>query len=194
MVVVWLAAAVAAYGDQNKPKEKKPPAPKAVLPPAAKVEQPKNPGGPSAAGGVPKAPGRLPNPDNPFARLRAMTPEQRERILEQLTPKQQANARKMLENFDKLPDAQKKRQLSWADEFYSLAPDKQQLVRTQMSAMNALPAERLQAVRAAYARLSNGTPEDRADLLAKPQFQKRFSPEELQMLTVLSEYYPLPKK
>ncbi len=188
--VVWLGTAIAGYADQNKPP--KAPKPPKNPPPTAKIEHPGGPN-PAVAGGVPKGAGKLPNPDNPIARLRAMTPEQRERAIEKLTPQQQVNARRMLENFDKQNDAQKQKQLGWANEFYGLPPDKQGLVRAQIKAMNALPPDRLREVRGAYARLSNVTPEKRAEILARPQFQKRFSPEELQMLTVLPEYWPLPK-
>ena len=80
------------------------------------------------------------------------------------------------------------------DEFYKLPPDKQQLVRQQRTAFNHLPDDRKIAVRAAYANLSNMTPEERAARLARPQFQQRFSPEELEILSVLSEYLPLPKR
>jgi hypothetical protein len=189
---VWLGTAIASYADQNKPP-KEPKLPKNP-PAAAKIERPTGPNAGVVGGGAPKGVGKLPNPDNPIARLRAMTPEQRERAIEKLTPQQQVNARRMLENFDKQNDAQKQKQLGWANEFYSLPPDKQGLVRAQIKAMNALPPDRLREVRSAYARLSNSTPEQRAEILARPQFQKRFSPEELQMLTVLPEYWPLPKQ
>ncbi len=194
--VVWLFTAVGVSADQNKPKN--PPPPKPAPPPAAaKVEAWKGGGGPAggrgaAGGGAPKA-RNLPVPGNPIELLRAMTPEQRERALEKFPPDRQAQIRKGLENFDKQNEAQKQRQLQELDEFYKLPSDKQQLVRQQRKAFNALPDDRKIAVRAAYANLSKMTPEDRAARLARPQFQERFSPEELQILSVLSEYLPLPK-
>jgi hypothetical protein len=190
--VVWLCAVPVICADQNKPKN---PTLKAPPRATAKIVPPKVPkveGG--ARGGVPKGAAKLPNPENPIEVLRRLTPEERERVLEKYPPKQQANIRKRLENFDNLPEAQKQRQLGWTDEFYRLPPDKQQLVRQQIRAFNALPPERLAAVRAAYARLSKASPEERAEILARPQFQARFSPEELQMLRVLPEYWPLPAR
>ncbi len=194
--VVWLCAAASVYADQNKPKN--PPAPKSA-PVAAKVPPHQNGGaanGGNPAGGVPKGVGKLPPPpdNNPADWLRTMTPEQRERVIEKFLPQQQVNIRKRLANFDNLPDAQKQRQLQRYDEFQALPPDKQQLVRQQMNAFNALPDDRRAAVKAAYVRLSNSTPDDRANILARPQFRSRFSSEELQMLSVLPEYYPLEKK
>jgi hypothetical protein len=193
--VVWLFGAIAIASDQTKPKNppaaKAAPPPKSTPPPAAKWQGggPNNPGG-----GTPKGARNLPVPGNPIELLRAMTPEQRERALEKFPPDRQAQIRKGLENFDKQSDAQKQRQLQQLDEFYKLPPDKQQLVRQQRQAFNALPDDRKIAVRAAYANLSKMTPEERADRLARPQFQQRFSPEELQILSVLSEYLPLPEK
>jgi hypothetical protein len=188
--VVWLAVAVAAYADQNKPPKKQPAPPKNPPPPAAKVETPHGPNPGGGGGGAPKAP-RLPNVDNPVLRLRAMTPEQRERVLERLQPKQQENIRKALENFDKQPEAQKERQMENLKRLWSLPADKQQVVKEQINAYNALPEERKQALRQPYVRLSRATPQERAEILSRPQFQSRFSPEELQMLTVLPEYWPL---
>jgi Protein of unknown function (DUF3106) len=193
-VVVWLFGAVAIASDQNKPKNPPPPKaapqPKAAPPPAAKWKG----GGPNPSGGTPKGARNLPVPGNPIELLRAMTPEQRERALEKFPPDRQAQIRKGLENFDKQNEAQKQRQLQQLDEFYKLPPDKQQLVRQQRQAFNALPDDRKIAVRAAYANLSKMTPEERADRLARPQFQQRFSPEELKILSVLSEDLPLPAK
>jgi hypothetical protein len=126
--------------------------------------------------------------------LRSMTPEQRERVLEKFPPTQQAKMREQLAKFDSLPEAQKQRQLQFYDEFWKLAPDKQSMVRTQIKAFEQLPDDRKLAVKNAYARLSRETPEGRADILNRPNFRNRFSPEELQILTVLPQYYPIPPR
>lgn len=187
---VWLCAAGSIRADQNKPKN--PPPPKPPPRAAAKPQPPKGRGNP--AGGAPKGAGKLADPYNPIQVLRQLSPEERERVLERYPPKQQENIRKRLQNLDNMPEAQKQRQLGFMDEFYRLPPDKQQQVRREMNAFNALPADRIAAVRAAYARLSKATPEEREQILARPQFQERFSPEELQILRVLPEYWPLPAK
>jgi hypothetical protein len=181
--MVWLGAVVAICADQKPPKN--PPAPKNA--PAAKPA-PEVP--PKKAGGAPKA--SLPNPDNPIDRLLRMTPEQRERAIEKFPPQQQANFRKRFENFDKQTAAQKQRQLEHLDEFWSLPPDKQKLVRDQINAFKTLPEDRLAIVKQAYVRLSRSTPEERETILARPQFRSRFTPAELQILSVLPQYYPAP--
>jgi len=188
--VVWLGAVVAVCADQTKPP-KNPPPPKPA--PAAKPgPPPPNKAGGIPAGGIPKAQTSLPNPDNPIDRLLRMTPEQRERAIEKFPPQQQANFRKRFESFDKLTEAQKQKQLALLDEFWSLPPDKQKLARDQMNAFKALPEDRREEVKKAYVMLSRMTPDDRIARLAKPQFRSRFTPAELQILTVLPEYYPAP--
>jgi hypothetical protein len=184
--VVWLGVMVAVCADQTKPP-KPPPPPKnpPAAKPAAKVP-------PNNAGGAPKGQATLANPDNPVDRLLRMPPQQRERAIEKLPPQQQANIRKRLENFDKQTEAQKQRQLEHLDEFWTLPPDKQKLVRDQMNAFKALPEARREEVKRAYVRLSRETPEGRDTILARPQFRNRFTPAELQMLTVLPQYWPAP--
>jgi hypothetical protein len=194
--VVWLGIAGATYADQNKPA-KNPPAPKPPPPAAAKVEPPRGGGGPAAVaaggGGVPKAAPKIPNPGNdPIDRLLKMSPEAREAALEKLPEPRQTNLRNKFANFDKLNEAQKQRRLEPLKALWDLPPDKRQLVVQQIAAMNKLPPDRFLEVRQAYIHLSKQTPEDRADILARPQFQRRFSPEELQILKVLPEDWPWP--
>jgi hypothetical protein len=184
--VVWLGALVAACADQTKPAKPAPPPKPAPAAKPAKEAPPNNPGG------APKGRATLPNPDNPIDRLLRMTPEQRERAIEKFPPQQQANFRKRFENFDKQTEAQKQRQLQHLDEFWTLPPDKQNLVRDQINAFKALPEDRLVIVRQAYVRLSGSTPDEREAILARPQFRARFTPAELQILTVLPQYYPAP--
>jgi hypothetical protein len=181
--VVWLGAAIAICGPQEQPGSATPPKSQ----PAAKpVPAPVNKGG-----GAPKKTS-LPNPDNPIERLLRMAPEQRELAIEKFPPDQQANFRKQFENFDKQTEAQKQRQLEHLDQFWSLPPDKQKLVRAQMNAFKELPEDRREEVKKAYVTLSSLTPEEREVRLARPQFRNRFTPAELQMLMVLPQYWPAP--
>ena len=91
---------------------------------------PSNPAVEKGAGRRGAAGNRLPRPlGNPVQRLMAMTPEQRERVLEKLPARQQANIRQRLENFDKLPPAEKTRRLQLFQEFSNLPPEKQEKLR-----------------------------------------------------------------
>jgi len=184
--MVWLGALVAVCADQTKPP-KPPPAPK--NPPAAKPAPHAPPNNP---GGAAKGAAKMGNPDNPIDRLLRMSPEQRESAIEKFPPQQQANFRKRFENFDKQTEAQKERQLQKLNELWSLPPDKHQMVAQQILAFDALPEDRRILVRQAYVRLSRSTPEEREAILARPQFRSRFTPGELQILSVLPQYYPAP--
>jgi hypothetical protein len=183
--VVWLGAAATLFAAQKPPKSPPPPKPQPAAKPAAQPA-------PNNGGGMPKPPAKMANPANPVFRLFQMPPEERERAIEKLPPKQQENMRKTLANFDNKPQAEKDRELQKLNALWSLPPDKQALVSQQIKAFDALPNDRLPIVRQAYVRLSRSTPEERETILARPQFRSRFSPEELQILSVLPQYYPAP--
>jgi len=185
--VVWLGALVAVCSDQKPPKPPPPPKPPAAAAkPAAKV-----PGNNGGNGGAPKQT-TLASPDNPIDRLMRMSPEQRERAIEKFPAQRQADFRKRFEAFDRQTDEQKQRQLQQNDKFWSLPPERQRVVRDQINAFKALPEARREEVKKAYVALSRATPEERDARLARPQFRSRFSPAELQILTVLPEYWPAP--
>src|SRR4051812_15425966 len=104
---IWLCAtaALAAQGTDSNPSKGEPPSRNA---PArgdggatAKPGGIRNPEAPKGAGGP-----RLGAPGNPVERLMAMSPEQRERVLEKLPAREQANLRQRLDRFDKLPPAE----------------------------------------------------------------------------------------
>jgi len=76
--------------------------------------------------------------------------------------------------------------------FNSLPPEKQEVVTRQMRAFNALPEERQKDLKPVLQRLRL-MPEDRRNtLLNSEAFKNRFSTAELQMLTDISQNYPLP--
>jgi len=182
-VGLLLVAACVSLGAQPQPKGPKNP-PRA----AAKIPTTKNPEG------APKPGPRLGAPGNPVERLMAMQPEQRERVLEKLPPKQQANLRERLDRFDKLPAAERQRlNRLWAT-FNALPPEKQASVTRQMQAFNAMPDARRQELRPVLQRLRNMPEERRTKLLNSDEFKSRFSPSEWEMLSEISQNYPLPAK
>ena len=147
--------------------------------------QPRNAAGP-----------RLPNPlANPVQRMMAMSPEQRERILEKLPPQQQANIRQRLENFDRLPPAEKARRLQLFQRFSSLPVEKQQILERQLPAYNALPPEKKEILGfreiQQMARMSDS---ERQARLNSEELKSKFSPAELKMISDIAENYPFPGK
>jgi hypothetical protein len=152
-------------------------------------------GGPPKTENLKKGAPRMLNPGNgPVERLLAMSPEQRERVLEKLPPSKQTELRKRFEQFDKRPPEERERLLRQWKYLESLSPEKRDLLGRQMQAFNALPDERRVVLRRALNQLSRLTPEEREARLASEPFKSRFSTTELQMLSDLSDNFPVPGK
>lgn len=154
---------------------------------AAKSPGGRNPEAPKGGGAQ-----RLANPGNPVERLMAMPPEKREQVLEKLPPQQQANLRQRLDRFDKLPAAERARLNQMWNTFNSLPPEKQAIVTRQMQAFNNLPDARREELKPVLQRLRLMTEDKRNALLSSEAFKNRFSPTEVQMLSDISQNYPLP--
>jgi hypothetical protein len=163
---------------------------------ARRQAEPKNPPAASKpaqpSGGVPKAPAakgaqRLVNPGNVATRLFRMTPEERDRALEQLPPQQQENARNTLAWFDGLPKEQQAIQLRRLEHFAELPPARKAEVRQMVTAANQLPPDRKRAVGQALLRLQQLNDQEREAILRRPAFQNRFSLEELKIIIALAD-------
>jgi Protein of unknown function (DUF3106) len=139
---------------------------------------------------------RLPNPlANPVQRMMAMSPEQRERILEKLPPRQQANIRQRLDNFDRLPPGEKDRQLQLFQRFSSLPVEKQQILERQLPAYNALPPEKKEILGfREIQRLARMPESERQARLNSEELKSKFSAGELKMISDIAENYPFPGK
>jgi len=120
-----------------------------------------------------------------------MTPEQRERVLEKLPLRRQEALRKRFEQFDRRPAAERARLLHLWKQMESLPEEKRELLTRQMRAFNTLPQDRKAALRRAFNNLNKLTPAEREKRLGNPAFKSRFTAAELQMLSDLSENYPL---
>jgi Protein of unknown function (DUF3106) len=158
---------------------------------AAKAAGPKNAKNEAKAGGTPKKGGpALNNPLNPAQRLMQMTPEQRERVLEQLPPERQAQLRRTLEKLDSLPPAEKERIARQVQSANALPPATQRIISQGIHGMNSLPADRKPLVRKELLSLFNMEPEDRAARLNSADFKKAYSPDEQKILSDLSNNLP----
>lgn len=193
VAVLLLMAAPGMCAQTAGPKASKPPKP--PPPPRNEVRPGAAPKSPAArspeapkAGGAPK----LANPGNPVERLMAMPPEKREQVLEKLPPQQQANLRQRLDRFDKLPAAERARLNQMWSTFNSLSPEKQAIVTRQMQAFNNLPESRREDLRPVLQRLRIMPEDKRNALLNSEAFKNRYSASEFQMLTDISQNYPIP--
>ena len=184
--VLWLAMASSVWG-QKAPK------PKPAPPPRAAATRPNAPpkNAQKQANGAPKAGGgRILNPGNPVLRMMAMPPERREQMLERLPPQQQVRLRQALENFDKLPPAERNRQLGILNMYANLPPEKQATLTKQIQLFNQLPDDRITVVRPELLKLHRMSESERSDRVASEEFKSKFTPAEQQMLGEISPYFP----
>ena len=167
----------------------------AVVPAPADQAQSVAPGGPARKNGVPKkalpkAGPPLRNPMSPAARLYQATPEQRERVLEKLPPRQQELLRRQLEAFDSLPEDERRLRIQQAERFERLTPEQRRAFREQLSNVRQLPPARRRAVVNVLRRLQEATDEQRSAFLQSRPFQNRFTPEEQQIIQDLTAIMP----
>ena len=188
------AAAGAQHGNPKSAAKDGTPAPRSAPPPRGKTPGPKAAGAGVRNPEAPKALGapRLGTPGNPVERLMAMSPEQRERVLEKLPASQQANLRARLDRFDKLPPQERARLNQMWSTFNNLSPEKKAIVTRQMQAFNALPEDRRQVLGPVLQRLRRMPESERQPLLESDQFKSSFSTAEWQMLSDISQNFPLP--
>jgi hypothetical protein len=194
--IVLLAVGVNLAGAQKAPKDqpaaKIEPAPKAGAAKASpKAGTPK--GGTPKAAALPKGAARVVDPRNVVTRLFRMTPEQREHALEQLPPDRQEAYRAQLKSFDELPKDQQEMQIQRLERFEALSPEKRAEFRQLMMALKQLPGPRQNAVGRELYLLQQMPERQRENTLNRPQFQQRFSPEELRILNGLSAAWSPPQ-
>src|SRR5579872_6034204 len=139
-----------------------------------------------------KASPKIADPGAVAQRLLQMSPEERERALSRFPPERQAQIRQRLQRLDNLPKQQQDRVIERYQMFSNLPPETQNLVRRQIRAFNALPDDRRQMVGQAFQRLRRLPESERQEVLSRPAFQRRFTPEEQQILSDLSANLPPP--
>ena len=138
--------------------------------------------------GLPKQgnPARLNNPAHQFERLLSMTPDQRERVIEKLPPQQQERLRGRLEQFDRLPPAQKALRMELANRYFALPAERQQAYTEQVQAFNKLEPRRRRELVEELKSLWALPESDRQARLSNEAYKARFSPAELQILETIS--------
>ena len=89
--------------------------------------------------------------------------------------------------FDGLSKDEQRAVLQQAERFDAFSPEKQRAFQQQMRALNQLPPERRRVVRAALQRLGTLSERERSEVFGREAFKSRFSPEELKIISDLSE-------
>ena len=179
--MLLLVGVGASYGSHRQAKNAPPPKSAPAKPPGNRG------GGMPKKGPIPKGAARIVNPASVASRLFRMTPEERERVIESLPERARENARRQLAWFDRLPREQQEMQLRRLDRFAQLSPEKRAEVMGMMVEVNHLPPPRAGAIRQALYRLQQMNDQQREKILANPEFQARFSPEELRVIRGLAD-------
>lgn len=177
--------------NQKEPRDASPQqgAAKAANPPKAAAKNAQaNKGGGAKQQPIPKGAARVLNPASPATRLFRMSPEDREKAISQLpNENRRQELRRQLEWFDALPKEAQEAQLRRLDRFAQLPPEKKAEVQGMVVELNHLPPPRANQVRQALYRLQTMNDQQRENLLQNPNFQARFSPQELRIINGLAD-------
>jgi hypothetical protein len=98
--------------------------------------------------------------------------------------------RQALDNFDRLPPAERSRQMGILNMYANLPPGKQATLTTQIQFFNHLPDDRIAVLRPELLKLHRMSESERSDRIASDEFKSRFTPAEQQVLTEISPYFP----
>jgi len=116
-----------------------------------------------------------------------MSPEQRQRLLENLPPERRMRIEERLRKYESLTPEQRQRLREQFERFRQLPPERQQAVRQLFQRFSQLPEDRRRAVRRGVWELQMLGPARRAIRIERPWFKNRYSPDELQMIRELLE-------
>jgi len=125
-----------------------------------------------------------------------LPPAAQERVLRndpafrQLPPQRQEQLIDRLRNFNNRPPEERQRILNRMETFEHLPQPERQQVRNLYGQMRELPDDRRIAVRQAVRQLGGMSPAERERMLNSPQFRRRFSPQEQDLVRGLAQLEP----
>jgi hypothetical protein len=125
-----------------------------------------------------------------------MPPQEQERALRndpsfrQLPPDRQQQLVQRLRDFNNRPPEQRQRMLERMEPFEHLPQPQRERLRGLYGQMRGLPDDRRVAVRQAVRQLGGMNPADRERMLNSPQFQRRYSPQERNLIRGLAQLEP----
>jgi uncharacterized protein DUF3106 len=125
-----------------------------------------------------------------------LPPAEQERALRndptfrQLAPERQEQLLDRLRNFNSRPPEQRQRILNRMETFEHLPAPERQRVRNLYGQMRDLPEDRRIAVHQAARQLGGMSPAERQRMMNSPQFRRRFSPQEQDLVRGLAQLEP----
>lgn len=115
-------------------------------------------------------------------RFAHMTPQEQQRVLENLPPDRRKKVQEQLQKYNQLSPEQKQQVREQYQMFQQLPPERQDAMRKAYRKFLDLPADRQQDVREEFQQLRGLSPEDRAARMNSPEFRTRFNKREQKVL------------
>ncbi len=126
-------------------------------------------------------------PKTPIDEFQTMSPEERQKALNRLPPKQRDEFEKRLQRFNELPPEQQRVLKNMYSRLNQLPAGRQEAVRKSMNQFFETPPDRRQAMREELRGLGALPESEREAHMASPEFRSKFSPAEQEIVRDMSE-------
>jgi hypothetical protein len=132
-----------------------------------------------------------PRVPHPIEKLRQMSPEEREKALENMPPARRQMMEDRLERWERMPPRRKKRLEGSLTNFQQMKPEQQQTLRQLAKRFQqTMPEEKRVEGRRTLAMLRRLDPERRKRVLHSPRMRERFTEAERELLREMAENMP----
>jgi len=138
-----------------------------------------------------RPPGPSRNPGSVLERWQRMSPQQRQRALEKLSPERRRSLERRLRRLQNLSPEQRRRLQRDYQRFRRLSPEQQKSYRRLYGRFNKLPPNRRQSVNREFRNLRRLSPQQRRERLSSDQFRNSFSTKERQLLEEMVKMLPV---
>lgn len=135
-------------------------------------------------------PNRAHPPDTPLERWESMTPQQRQRFLNNLPPERRQRFEERLQELQNMPRQQRERLHEQYRRFEQLPPERQQRIRNLYRRFSNQPPARQDLMRGELQQLRSMSPEERQAHFQSNDFQSKFKPNEQDILRKMTNVLP----
>ena len=126
----------------------------------------------------------------PVEQLRHMSPEERQRFLDSLSPARRQRLQERLDQYEQIPPAQRLRLEKTYEKFQQLPPEQQELMRQGFRGFSRLSPDRRQALREEMRNLRLLSPGERRKRENSRAFRHRYSADERQIMDQMTQMAP----
>lgn len=141
--------------------------------------------------GGPRGPGGRPN-KKALDQFRKMSPEQRQKAMENLPPERRRAIQERMEKYNQLPPEERERLEGRVQDFRQWSPERQQMARRVIQRVNQVPPERRHMIREEFQSwhdLSNGDVRARMN---SDEFRNKYSAQEQDILREMAKLKSTP--